>query len=100
MPSNATAEEITRWRDEIAQALIEEQPEFRLEGPGRPPGSKTKHLIRSTESNAERQRRRRQRQADAVQLALQPVQIGDQVVLLSEEVIASLKDFLIERDGK
>ena len=67
LPSNASAEEITRWRDEIAQALIEEQPEFGLEqkGPGRPLGSKTKHLNPSPGRDAERKRRQRQRQAKA-----------------------------------
>jgi hypothetical protein len=101
MPSNATAEQMARWRDEIGQALIEEQPEFRLKGPGRPPGSRTKNLPRAASTDTERKRRQRQRQqAEAPQVVLQPVRIGDHVVLLSEQVIAGLKDFLIGRDTK
>ncbi|MGO9358043.1 MAG: hypothetical protein ACLP1D_10255 [Xanthobacteraceae bacterium] len=99
MPSNAAADEMTAWWAEIGKSLAEEQPELRFKGPGRPPRSKTKHSIRSNEKDAERQRRSREKRPTQ-QVVLQPVRIGDDVFFLSEEVIASLKDFLVGCDTK
>jgi hypothetical protein len=104
VPSNATPEAMRRWRDEIGMALIAEQPEFRLKGPGRPRGSKNRQTAKSFDARhaawALRQRRYQQKknQAKASQTVLHLVRIGDgvrDVLPLPEEVIAGLESFLI-----
>jgi hypothetical protein len=93
MPFNV--EEMVRWWAEIGKTLAEKQPEFRARG--RPPGSRTKHLVRSTEKEAVRQRQYREKKPKRLD---DFVQIGDETYLLPEEVLASIEPFLIRRDGK
>jgi hypothetical protein len=95
MPFNVVGKEMARWWAEIGKTLAEQQPEFRARG--RPPGSRTKHLVRSTEKDAVRQRQYREKKPKRLD---DFVQIGDDTYLLPQEVLASIEPFLIRRDGK
>jgi hypothetical protein len=118
-PINATAQDERDWHVEMTFALAElYTPEFRLRRSGRPRGSKTREekLNSKPDAVAEKQRRKRQRQAEARRLKAEedvrrwfqgdktvPLPpgwdwLGDQPFPLSEELIASLEPFLIQRD--
>ena len=87
---------MVRWWAAIGKTLAEQQPEFRA-GRGRPPGSRNKHLVRSTRKKrcgSGSTERKSQNELDNF------VQIGDETYLLPQEVLTSIEPFLIRRDGK